>query len=121
MSLRQSVVDPSKRKLVLFMNEASPSVTSYKLDDRGWIPDRKNYFSLRHHCAQTDSGAHPSYEATGTEESASGGKAVGARSKPLTTSADLKNAWSFTFSPCQMPSWRCTYTQEQVYLHCSDS
>jgi hypothetical protein len=74
----------------------------YGLDDRGskvWFPAGAGNFSL-HHRVQNGSGAHPGSYPMGTRGSFPGGKAAGAWSWPLTpSSAEVKNAWSYTSTP----------------------
>jgi hypothetical protein len=67
------------------------------LDDRGSrvrFPAEAGNFSL-HHSVQNGSGTHPTFYPMGTEDSFPGGKAD--HSPP--SSAEVKNAWSYTFTP----------------------
>jgi hypothetical protein len=76
--------------------------TGYGLDDRMVgvrFPTGAGNFSLRHR-VQTGSGAHTVSYPTDTEGSFSGSKAAWAWSWPYTpSSAEVKNAWSYTSTP----------------------
>jgi hypothetical protein len=57
-------------------------------------------FSLHHHCVQNGSGAHPAFYPMGTRGSFPGGKRPWREadySPP--SSAEVKNAWSYTSTP----------------------
>jgi hypothetical protein len=73
----------------------------YGLNDQGSrirFPVRAGNFSL-HHRVQNGSRAHPVSYPMGTKGSFRGVKATGAWSWPLPSSAEVKNAWSYTSTP----------------------
>jgi hypothetical protein len=79
-----------------------PIGLGYVLDDWGSrirFPAGAGNFSL-HHRVQNGSGTHPVSYTVGTRGSFPGGKAAGALGWPLTpSSAEAKNAWSYTYTP----------------------
>jgi hypothetical protein len=62
------------------------------------FPAGAGNFSL-HHCVQKGSGAHLASYPMGTRGSFPGRKAAGSWSWPLTSSAEVTNAWSYTSTP----------------------
>jgi hypothetical protein len=69
----------------------------------GWMnggssPAGAGNFSL-HHRVQTGFEAHPASYPMGNRGSLSGSKAAGAWSWPPQSSAEVKNAWSYTSAP----------------------
>jgi hypothetical protein len=77
--------------------------TGYELDDRGSrisFPAGAGNFSL-HHRIQNGSGAHPtSYPMDTGVSFLGGGKVTGRKADhSAPTSAEVNNAWSYTFNP----------------------
>jgi hypothetical protein len=86
----------------------------------GWsgvrVPAGARNFSF-HHRVQTGSGAHPAYYAMDTRGSFPGVKLPGreaAHSPP--SSAEVKSAWSYTFTPPYIFMARCLIKRE-IRLH----
>jgi hypothetical protein len=86
--------------LFLFVNSVGKAL-GYGLGDRGSrvpFPARAGNFSL--HCIQNGSGAHPASYPMGARDSFPGGKAAGREADHLLpSSAEVKNAWSYTSTP----------------------
>jgi hypothetical protein len=80
---------------VIFKYTTKSRDSSVGITTRLWAGN----FSL-HHWVQNGSGSHPASYPTGTGGSFRGSKAAGAWSCPLIpSSAEVKNAWSYTSSP----------------------
>jgi hypothetical protein len=91
----------------------------YGLDDQGSgvrFPEGAGNFSL-HHRIQNGSGSHPASYPIGTRGSFPGVKRLGreANHSPP-SSAEVKNAWSYTSTPLNASSWRGAYLSTGINL-----
>jgi hypothetical protein len=101
-----------------FMLCLSGIALGYRLDDR-WgggvrVPAEAGNFSLNHRI-HTASGTHPASYPVGSRGSFPGGKAVGAWSWPLTSSAEVECVEVYLSSPSTL-SWRGVQLKQRNYF-----